>query len=215
GRWRADVIPASFDPGRLQLSFEHPAFVTQYETFLPEAASVAEPLRGQTAVTVIRKGVALQGRVVDPRGKPLSGAAVVVNQVRGVMRRDLKTDADGQFRAEGFEPRETQFVIQATGHATMVETLTLRPGLSPVEFRLKPGRPLRGRVVDASGKPAARAVVVAGLAGDWQAFQWRSETDADGRFRWDEAPYDDVSLFAASARSKATASLEIAPTHHE
>jgi RNA polymerase sigma factor (sigma-70 family) len=30
GRWRADVVPDGFDPGRLQLSFSHAAFMTQY-----------------------------------------------------------------------------------------------------------------------------------------------------------------------------------------
>jgi hypothetical protein len=215
GRWRADVIPNGFDPGPLQLAFEHPAFTTQYETFPPESGSFPGPLRGLNAVTVIRKGVAVQGRVVDAGGKPVSGAAVVVHQVRGIMRRDLKTDGEGRFRAEGLEPRPTQFVIQAAGHASMVETLTLRPGQPPVEFRLKPGRPLRGRAVDASGKPAARATVVGALASDWQAFQWHTETDADGRFRWDEAPYEDVTLFAASAGSRETASVRVTPTKEE
>ena len=41
GRWRAEVIPAGFDPGRLQISFEHPAFMTQFETF--DSASAQSP----------------------------------------------------------------------------------------------------------------------------------------------------------------------------
>jgi RNA polymerase sigma factor (sigma-70 family) len=215
GRWRADVIPDGFDPGRLQLSFSHAAFMTQYETFLPVGGLLPGPLRDLKALTVIRKGVAVHGRVLDQGGRPVSGAVILVDQVRGPMRRNLKADADGRFRADGLEPRTTQFVIQAAGHASMVETLDVRPGQPPVEFRLKPARPLRGRVVDAAGKLAARATVVGALASDWQAFQWHNKTDAEGRFQWDEAPYEDVSLFAASSSSKETASLKVAPTNEE
>lgn len=211
GRWRAEIIPADFDPVRLQIGFEHPAFMTRYETFDPSATPLAQLFLELKAVTVMHRGVTIEGRVLNQAGQPIPRASVTVGALRGMARVDLNTDAEGRFRAAGLEPRHTRFVIQAAGHATTTRTLRLEPRPKTIEFRLSPGRPLRGRVVDAAGKPAVGAVVVGALSNNWEAFQRRMETDAEGRFRWDDAPDEDVELFAASAGSKESGKMTVAP----
>ena len=84
----------------------------------------------------MRKGVTVEGRVLDSEGKPVPGASVAVQSIRGVMERDLKADAEGRFRAEGLQPRHTRFVIQAAGHASTATTVKLEPRQAALEFRL-------------------------------------------------------------------------------
>ena len=73
-------------------------------------------------------------------------------------------------------------------------TLTLPAQTNPIElnFRLEPGRVIRGRLVDPRGRPVAGAFVAADTWRGHRSLMWRVNTDAEGRFRWDEAPPDAV-----------------------
>jgi hypothetical protein len=64
----------------------------------------------------------------------------------------------------------------------------VRDGLPPVEFRLGPGRTIRGHVVDSSGKPVGGAIVALAGWGGPPTLNWQAWTDAEGRFVWDGAP---------------------------
>ncbi len=64
----------------------------------------------------------------------------------------------------------------------------------PLVLRLGPGRTIRGRVLDATGRPIVGARVTPEFRGRSDVFGWRAETDADGRFHWTNAPLEVVVL---------------------
>ncbi|MHC5540222.1 carboxypeptidase-like regulatory domain-containing protein, partial [Singulisphaera rosea] len=55
-----------------------------------------------------------------------------------------------------------------------------------------PGRSIRGRITDLSGKPIVGAPVSAGPWRGHTTLVWQSVTDSDGRYRWEDAPEDEV-----------------------
>jgi hypothetical protein len=60
--------------------------------------------------------------------------------------------------------------------------------MPPQAIRLSPRKPLRGRVVDAQGRPVPGAIVRSATEYGYAGLDWGAETDADGRFVWYEAP---------------------------
>ena len=132
-----------------------------------------DELRAGTDVQVVRRGDAVEGRVVDDQGRPIAGASVHwvaagwsgnVEQLPETSR--TSTDADGRFRFAhvnpGFVamiPGHVVLIAKAPGHEPGVANVLLRPGSPPVEFRLGPGKTLAGRVVDAEGRPIDGAFV--------------------------------------------------------
>ena len=61
-------------------------------------------------------------------------------------------------------------------------------------FRLGQGRTIRGRVVDAKGRPIAGASITPEFRGFLDLLGWRAETGADGRFQWTNAPLEVIVL---------------------
>ena len=68
------------------------------------------------------------------------------------------------------------------------------PERQAVEFRLGPGRTIRGRIIDAHDKPIAGAPIAVNAWRGHHSLTWSARTDAEGRFRWDEAPDDMVMI---------------------
>ncbi|MHB1555873.1 MAG: carboxypeptidase-like regulatory domain-containing protein [Isosphaeraceae bacterium] len=64
------------------------------------------------------------------------------------------------------------------------------PSNPPLVIRLGPGRTIRGRVVDATGRPIAGARIMPEIHGRTDLSALRAETDADGRFDWRHAPLE-------------------------
>ena len=82
--------------------------------------------------------------------------------------------------------------VQAAGHAPDLKQIVVHKEAEPVEFRLERGRTLRGQVVDKAGHPIAGAFVAVDTWRGHRSLRWRVDTDAGGRFQWDEAPADEV-----------------------
>ena len=83
---------------------------------------------------------------------------------------------------------------QVKGYQPMTLKVPAEPGAPPVEFRLAPGRMLRGRVVDPEGKPIAGAHLIIPSYGKHKGVFFRKWTDAQGRFEWDSAPDEPVAF---------------------
>lgn len=179
-------------------------------------AAVVQPLRGDvgTAVDVelvLRgKGVSLLGRVVDPDGRPAAGARVQVGyrnhggmvwdpQWAAALRapQQLRTDARGDFRADGVEPgRRTAVWVRAFTCCVSRTVLVPEPSQDHVvNVQLQRGGTVAGQATDGNGQPVARAWIgtrCEGMHGfeptDSGAPRWAlsgAMTDAAGRYRID------------------------------
>lgn len=152
----------------------------------PQMAGSPKPIREA-------EGITLTGRVLDGEGRAIPGARVGqgANRQAGATPETV-TDADGRFTFDGVAPGPVILTVQATGHAPELKAMDVTKGVQPVEFRLGPGRSIGGRITDLAGKPIGGAPVSAGPWRGQNTLVWRSVTDADGRYRWDDAPEDEV-----------------------
>jgi hypothetical protein len=127
----------------------------------------------------VAKGNDLAGRVVDFNNRPLAGATVLVSTAaprEGVSvycpscyldcGRTATTDAEGQFSFTGLDPTLVfRLVATAEGHRSRVSdridplTDKAQIALEPLPTDLPPDRVVRGRIVDAAGKPVVGAQV--------------------------------------------------------
>jgi RNA polymerase sigma factor (sigma-70 family) len=164
--------------------------LVQVQSPRPVAAETPPAAKPEAAKPADR---VIAGRVVDPTGKPVAGAAVFVvnrdfrwDKPEGPTRPVTTSDADGRFRVE-LKPaqRERYVVVSAAGRgADWVSDSRDGPAPSEPTFTLAPDVPITGRVVNTEGKPIRGVQVTpesvyvpegkldAYLAG-WKA-RWRS-----------------------------------------
>jgi RNA polymerase sigma factor (sigma-70 family) len=123
-----------------------------------DRAMMAGPSRsGSKPKQAAEQLMTLSGRVLDPQGKPLPGANVLLVG-KGPRPVELGTTGnDGRFRVQipGGSPNTYSLAARAGG--TGIDFVGLS-GLDParaVELRLVKDHPIRGRVVDTQGKPVA------------------------------------------------------------
>ena len=78
GRWVASVVPAGFDLEKLHLAYEHPRYLGKADASNIQPIATARQLRERTALTVLRKGIRIEGKVLDVAGKPIAGASILL-----------------------------------------------------------------------------------------------------------------------------------------
>ncbi len=153
GRWRYNEMPSGWSSVYIRVT--HPEYVPTFmQRDFPTPSDFM--LKARKAETILDKGVALAGRVVDDRGRPVAGAEVALGADRRNRHRNFPsalTDAGGRFRI-GQVPAGTQTVTaQSPRRAPELADVVVAPGMKPVEFRLGPGHPIRGRVVNSASRP--------------------------------------------------------------
>ena len=198
GRWHTSGAPQTTGE-LLGFRIDHPDFLSvarlrQQGDHHPQDRRSARV----KSVTVMKKGVPIEGRVVDADGKPVAGARVLSMEHEQAMFAELKrfavsTDATGRFRTGQVKPGEWILVASAAGHGPADQRVRVGTAIPQIEITLGPAGSFKGRVVDTSGKPVAGAFVDPDVwKGTYRclgAYLW---TDADGRFRWDDAPRDEL-----------------------
>jgi len=129
----------------------------------------------------------LSGQVVDPGGKPVSGAYVVAQRRKASISyggyglwdvQQAYTDAEGRYSLLGL-PLDSPLYVVAVTHTQWPgarRTVTMTPPKKRYEtkFVLPQGVALRGQAVDSSGEPLAGVRVDCRGRRDW--------TDENGRF---------------------------------
>ena len=113
-----------------------------------------------------------------------------VNEIR-----EAKTGSDGVYRLVGCEPRLAHIVVSAKGWATDMKELNIDPGMSRVDFQMKPGGTVRIRVLDQLGNPVPNArIFFQQWRGQFYYFEFdhvSQYADKNGVWEWHEAPLDE------------------------
>ncbi len=189
GHWTCPSIPAGYDGAQVVgIRIRHPDF----QTSSVHGDEFKEAI-GPNGTVVLRRGIGVTGRVVDLEGRPLRGARVGAG--RDWFGSDppiVETDGNGRFRLGHLRPGETMIIVQAKRHSPELIRLNARAGLPPVEFQLGGARTIQGRVVDRDGKPLPGIQVAVVFWRGRQTLDWKAETGIDGRFRWEDAPREEV-----------------------
>jgi RNA polymerase sigma factor (sigma-70 family) len=102
------------------------------------------------------ESVQIQGRVLDPEGKPKAGAKLLLLDKNQKLGQLGVTAADGRFTIAVPKEAKDQWLLARSGDSG-IDFLHLAQALQrkTIEFRLVKDRAIRGRIVNTEGKPVA------------------------------------------------------------
>jgi RNA polymerase sigma factor (sigma-70 family) len=143
----------------------------------PPPASV--PAEKQSAAVDETKKVTVGGRVLDPSGKPLADASVMVWARHGLimstgewwaayrndMLGEVKTDQEGRYRLKvprtdpDFNVRSIRVVVMAPGHGLAWKALKPDATEAEAELRLPPVQRVSGHITGLQGEDAADVTI--------------------------------------------------------
>jgi RNA polymerase sigma factor (sigma-70 family) len=202
GRWQIDRV-APDCVRYLGGAASHPDFSPSEHVDVGSHPEFARQLLEGTFTFRLDPGIIVQGTVVDPSDQPVAGALVHMGGLSETGSRHAHSAADGTFRVAGCRPGTQLVTADAPGFAPAVLSLDLKPNLPPLKLALGPGRTLRVRVVDASGRPVSGAQLWYNpygrrLPGPFPQFEFLQNSDPDGHVVWEHAPDQDL-VFDCSA----------------
>ena len=195
GRWRTGGAPKT--TGDLDgVRIIHPDYLSeQYFTTKDVTVAIAE-LRAGKCVYVLKKGVPIEGRVLDADGKPVAGALVIstahpMNPLGGEIDEvAVSADANGQFRTRQVAPGNHYLIARAPGHSPGDQAVSIETAIPQVEIRLGRAHTIKGLVVDSAGNSIPGAFVNVDTWRNYRCLGVYLFTDTEGRFRWNDAPDD-------------------------
>ncbi len=151
GRYRVEVTPGVY---RVQIASKNAADPITVDT---KARGIVEDVD-----LLLLNSRRISGRVIDTSGNPIANAVVVISDDTSRDRRlspqIVTTDANGKFEGWQVAGSRATFEVAAKGYAQTALTVE-NTVENQIEIALKKGITLRGRVVDESDQPVARARV--------------------------------------------------------
>ncbi|MEM1449463.1 MAG: carboxypeptidase-like regulatory domain-containing protein [Planctomycetota bacterium] len=141
-----------------------PATLASAPNAVPTERREAVALDAERSTASASGGITVDGRVLDPDGRPVDGASIVAHafmMVRAEPRVLARTGADGRFSLRGV-PIDTAIGARKAGWAPTVQVSAGVVAAREVSYELRftrPGGTLRGLVVDPTGAPVASALV--------------------------------------------------------
>ena len=199
GRWVALMPP---EAGVTFLQVWQPKFVMESGGIGAWGPS-PDQLRAGTAVTVLRRGLPLDGVVRDEKGSPVPDVLILTNHNRistsrggGVPRliedpSMVRTKSDGTFRVESLGPGARELSTYSEEYLTATKDITVRPGMKSVEITLSRGGSVTGVVLDQKGNPVAGITVSASIPASSGLVPEPLRialTDTNGHFQLDVLP---------------------------
>jgi uncharacterized GH25 family protein len=196
GHFRIDHVPA----GRRSLIVGGPELVRQFEDKVDLEPGVDNDL----GTITVHRGRTVRGRVIEPGGAPVAGAAVAVGPdfnadgwnlvpYERISIKQAATGADGRFTIAGVE--SNQQVMSAEheqrGRATIAE---IAPGKTDIELTLtlQPFASLQG-TLRADSRPISGAIAL--RASNAPNAQFAVDTGPDGTYRFDRLAAGKYLLF--------------------
>jgi len=150
-----------------------------------------EQLKKLSFVTVLEKGIAVTGNVVDRQGNPLQATIIKGPFPNGGENKTL-CDINGGFRFNKLDPGIEVLTVQCDKASPAVLPVDIKPDMAALTITLEPPNIITGQVVDVNGMPVEGVSV---NVSSWQgvsSLQFMTKTDTDGFFQWDSAPADEV-----------------------
>lgn len=192
GRWHINRI-ADDMIGRIYGTARHTNYVDSQYVETEHDKDAEKQLRDGTHIFHLGRGVIARGVVVDPDGKPVSDAKVLVGQAMVSNRREGTTAGDGTFSVAGCKPGKEPVSASAEGFTTTTVEAELSDNAEPIRLELQHGRTLRFHVVDTKGDPIPKATIfydnIESQIGQMRVqAQVNLTTDKDGRAAWTNAP---------------------------
>ncbi|MCW5557089.1 MAG: sigma-70 family RNA polymerase sigma factor [Verrucomicrobiae bacterium] len=211
GRWNLSIPLSEVSP--LSFSFRSPGFIeaiivtdTSDRRLAGAVRLPSAELLPEIAMVTLKTGHRVAGCITDTQGNPISGAQIVQNRQWDDDFRRTVSAADGTFEFRNLREGTLTLMVQAPGFAaTSVEAQV--PAPSDLWVEMRPGRIVRGRIVDQDHQGIARVDVELKVGPGYRPeFQMELKTDSEGRFAWDQAPGDSltVTLFKSGYPQKDT-----------
>ncbi|WP_406699852.1 carboxypeptidase regulatory-like domain-containing protein [Singulisphaera sp. Ch08] len=218
GHWTFTGVPEQ--PDAVEVAAYDYLHLTENASFQTEPYKPLSALRDGSAVLRLQRGTIIEGTVLAPDGQPVAGAEVSYGEGRGYANAipPLKSDAEGRFTL-GIKPGTVAtLVAHAPGFGPSLQRVKVSGETVRTYLTMDSAHSFRGRVVDPSGKPIARAQVVAfwsGLEGSPRssfgvASRQQLTTNDDGRFEWKEAPGKGVQVDVSAVGFAVTNTLSLA-----
>jgi RNA polymerase sigma factor (sigma-70 family) len=195
GRWSSSSMPNTLS--KFGMWVRHPDFLPPMFMAGGEEVLLLKAVKERNHVLKLKRGVRVEGRVLDQRDRPIAGATIKQPMHLGVPAQpSCTTDAAGRFVLPSAAPAGESLTLLTIADGFAPDLMTIRPeqGMPSVDIRLAAGNKIRGRALDEEGKPVPDAWVV---VGDWRGWAFEeilTVTDADGRFDWHSAPADQITI---------------------
>lgn len=213
GRWKTS---AAEQAGPVMLQVTHPDYVNDGRAH----AVGYEQLRAMDHVLTLKKGIEVRGTITDADGNPLVGVKVALGDNRQQRAQLKNTDAEGEYLFGNVPSGQTLVTVFSPEFAPDLRQISPVKGMDPVDFQLRPGKPLRIRVTDAEGQPVSNVRV---YLNEWRGTHALDgigipdRTGQDGTFLWQNAPADDliVAFYHENLMSSNSHSLKAGEEQHE
>ena len=194
GVWQAKDLPPELI-NHVGFSVAHKDFLTT-NVNLGMNGPMEKQLRAGTFKIVLQHGLEAAGRVVDDADNPISGATVWAGERYSQNRQQAQTDDVGKFAFHNVPAGDVTFSASAKGRAPTDKSITVKPDMEEILFRLGPGKSIRGVVQDDNGAPIPDVrVSLEGNGNVGNTYEFSATTDANGRFEWDSAPTEPMQFY--------------------
>jgi uncharacterized GH25 family protein len=196
GRWQLRGVPKEL-LDNIGFQVRHPDYVSTNFNLRSSSADEAK-LRDGSHKIILRRGLIVQGRVLDASDNPIKDARVWVGRAHFSGTQETKTDAKGVFSFRGVTEGSQSFSVLAKKFTPVVTNLTVKAGMAEVLFRLSPGATLRGIVKNETGEPLSgvRISLEGEHGGISQKYDFEMTSGPDGRFEWNGAPEEEELKFS-------------------
>lgn len=199
GNWKLESIPDQ-SKEKIRLTVSHPEWVLR-ESSLDGVELEKEGYFDGRATLVLRKPFSVRGKIVNPDGKPASGANLFLYAIHDptapsnlVIPIEGVTDTEGRFELKGRVAGPGMLaILPKSGAAPALQNLNMSDGMQPQEIQLNGGRILNGKVTNARKMPVPDVpIYFSGWSNTLKVPMNPviATTDSNGDWTWKNAPQD-------------------------
>ncbi len=186
----SDSAPRIWVSGPLPLGGKYQVYAWRENSFcLSKPVKLTEAKPDAEVELQFAPGKTFEGVLLNVDGKPLPDAEVkpsfTLTDISGFGLKSVFTDEHGRFKIEDTTPEMGEYSVKVEAPGAMAENVKLEFGSEPQTIRLKRGRTLAGRVVQAGTGYGIPNTEVRTLNYDDSTLPMvTTRTDANGRFEF-------------------------------